>query len=152
MKNFLPTSIPIRTMSRASKRKAIPEWETKLTAAIADGLIAHDVFKTSSAIYGKLTYTTEFELPGGLLVRFESRPSPKHWGAVAISIVVEPDPKMDLDQRPNEVLPIMTSKGMRQGQVTAISTIYFGEPSPPHIALLYVNRFFSKRWRHVRGL
>lgn len=147
-----PASIPIRNRSRSVKSKGIPKWETKLTAAIADGLIAKDVFKTSSAIYGKLTYTTEFELPGGLLVRFESRPSPTHWGAVAISIVVEPNPPMDLDQRPCEVLPIMTPKGLRQGQVTAITTIHFREPAAPYIALLYVNRFFPKRWRHVGGL
>lgn len=145
-------STPIRNRSRSVKSRGIPKWETKLTAAIADGLIANDVLKISSAIYGKSTYTTEFELLGGLLVRVESRPSPKDWGAVDISIVVEPNPDTGLNQRPGEVLPIMTPKGLRQGQVTALSTIHFGQPGTPYIALLYVNRFFPKRWQHVCGL
>ena len=147
-----PASIPIRNRSRSVKSKGIPKWETKLTAAIADGLIAKDVFKTSSAMHSKFTYTSEFKLPGDILVRFESRPSSLYWGAVSISIVVAPHPHTDLNQRPCEVLPIMTPKGLRQGQVTALSTVHFGEPGPPYIALLYVNRFFPKRWRHVCGL
>ena len=152
MKNSPSGSIPIRTWSRSSKKYTIPEWETKLTAAIGDGLIAHDVFKTSSAAHGKKIYTSEFELPGGILVRFESRPSPNDWGSVDISIVVEPYPQTGRNQRPCEVLPIMTAKGRQQGQVIALSTIHFGEPGPPYIALLRVGRSFPRWWRHANSL
>lgn len=151
MKNS-PSLDPNKPWFRSSKKHPVPHWETTLAAAIGDGLIAEDVFKTSSAMHSKFTYTSEFKLPGDILVRFESRPSSLYWGAVSISIVVAPHPHTDLNQRPCEVLPIMTPKGLRQGQVTALSTVHFGEPGPPYIALLYVNRFFPKRWRHVCGL
>jgi len=151
MKNS-PLLDPNKPWFRSSKKHPVPQWETTLVAAIGDGLIAKDVFKTSSAIHSNLTSTSEFELPGEILVRFESRPSPSYSGAVNISIVVAPNPHTELNQRPCEVLPIMTPKGLRQGQVTALATIHFGERGPPYITLLYVNRFFPERWRHVCGV
>ena len=152
MKNPPSTSIPIRNKFRSSRRNAIPYWENNLSTAIGEGLTASGAFEWSSVTRNNLTFTGEFELPGGMLVRFKSHPSPRHWGAVDISIVVEPHPQTNLNNRPQDVLSIMTPKGLRQGQVTAMSTIHFGDRGTPYIALLCVNRAFPKRWQRVCGL
>ena len=138
--------------SRPSKKYALPKWENDLILAIEKGLIAQRVYEWSSATHLNLTYTGEFDLPGGIPVRIESRPARNGWGSVEISIVVDPDPPTNLNERPGEVLPIFSPKGLRQGQVTAVAGIHFGGYPTTTIGILYVKRGFPKRWRHVCGL
>ena len=138
--------------SRQSKKYALPKWEENLILAIEKGLIAQSVNEWSSATHLNLTYTGEFELPGGIPVRIESRPVRNNWGEVDVHIVVDPNPPAILDERPGEVLPIFSPKGLRQGQVTALARMHFGGYPTTAIGILYVKRGFIKRWRHVCGL
>ena len=135
-----------------SKKYAIPKWEAHLIAAIEDGLIAKCVYQSSSASHDNLTYTGEFELPGGIPVRFESRPARNNWGGVDVDMVVDPNPPANLNERPGGILPIFSPKGLRQGQVTAVAGMHFGGYPTTAIGILYVKRGFIKRWRHVCGL
>lgn len=143
---------PSYQLLRPSRHSAIPEWETELCTAIGEGLIAKDVFTWSSATRSNLIFTSEFDLPSEITVRFESRPSQQHWGAVDISIVVGPRANTNLNERLGTILPMFSAEGARQGDVTAVSRIYDGGWVTPSIALLYVSRQFSERWQHVCGL
>ena len=145
---ILPSSSP----TRPTKSNVIPKWEAELSAAVAKGIIAKGVFEWSSATRGELIFTSEFDISGQIPVRFESRPSPLHWGAVDISIVVDPHENKKLNERPGDIVPMFTRQGVRQGEATAIASIHDGDCARPGITFLYVSRRFRKRWQHVRGL
>ena len=135
--------------SHLSKRIYLRNWNAGLTAALAEGIVANRVFDWSSVNRNNLTFTGEFELPGGVAVRFESRPSAEYWGAVDLRIVVAPRPVTKLNERPGDVLPFSSPRGLRQGQATALGTIYLGSRKTPDITLLYVHHTFRRRWQHV---
>ena len=134
------------------RRNGIPDWESYLCAAIGRGLTAKDVFGWSLASRNNLIFTSEFDLPNEIPVRFESRPSGQHWGAVDINIVVAPRANSNLNQRPGDVLPMFSSQGLRQGEATAIACIYDVDCVRPGIALLFVSRELRRRLQHVPAL
>lgn len=143
---------PARTPSRRNIKYVTPKWESDLILALEKGLIAQGVYEWSSATHLNLSYTGEFKLPGGIPVRIKSCPARNNFGGVDINIVVEPNPPANLNERPGEVLPIFSPKGLRQGQVTAVAEMHFGGYPTTAIGILYVKRGFIKRWRHVCGL
>jgi hypothetical protein len=153
MLNIPRSTLPTMHQSlRSPRHRSIPEWETKLCAAIGDGLVAKGVFDWSSARRGNLILTSEFDLPGDIPVRFESSPSQQHFGAVDVSIVVYPRANLSLGERPGDIGPLLSSKGVRQGDATAMACIYDRECGPPGIALLYVSRWLQRKWQHVCDL
>ncbi len=130
------------------RRRRIPEWENALCTAIGNGLVAMDLFDRSSSRRGNIIYKSEFEIPGSIHVRFESRPS-RHWGAVDVSIVVSLTNDLASNEAPEDITPLLSPKGTRQGAATAMACIYDTECGTPGISLLYVSRQLQRRWRHV---
>lgn len=150
MLNIPRNTFPTMHQSHRSPRlRAIPEWEINLGAEIGDGLVAKGIFDWSSAQRGNLIFTSEFNLPGEILVRFESCPSRQYSGAVDVSIVVCPRPNVDSKVRPWDILPLLSPKGVRQGEATAIARIYDRDCRTPSIALLYVSRWLQREWRYA---
>ena len=143
------TSLTRPQSQRSPRHPGVPEWETKLRVGIGDGLVARQIFDWSSARQGNLIFTSEFDLPGELLVSFESCPSQQHWGAVDVSIVVCPRATLGSSKRPGDILPLLSPLGRRQGEATAIATMHDGDCSPPYPAFLYVSRWLQRRWPHV---
>jgi hypothetical protein len=143
---------PSRSLRRFSNRDTVPIWQARLSAALVQGITAKRGFEISSSTRGNLICTSEFELPGEILVLIETSPSRMYWRAIDVKIVVDPHRPRTLDERPGCVLPMSCTEGWEQGQVTALSTIHVGSSVPLGISYLYVNPRFPKRCQHVCGL
>ena len=136
-------------MHKSPQITSLQKWETAFCAEIAEGLAAKGVFDWSSARRANLIFTSEFELPGQILTRFEARPSQNLWGAVDVTIVVSPRKEHNSDGRMEDVLPLENLKGVRQGEATAMAVIIDGRCTPSSIAIYYVSQRLRRQLRHV---
>lgn len=136
-------------MHKSHQIASLPKWENAFCAAISEGLDAKAAFEWSSAQHANLIFTSEFELPGQIPVRFEARPSQSLWGAVVVTIVVSPRKEHNSDGRMGDVLPLVDMKGVHQGEATAKAFLIDGRCTPSSIAIYYVSQRLQRQWRHV---
>ena len=134
----------------AARTAAQGAAETVLRKSIGQALMDRGAYEWSSSAECGLIFTADFELPGGIPARFESRPS-RLWGDVEVTVVIYPRDYRRPLQRPCTVLSLGTRAGFYQGEATAFVCITYNQILPPNVSLFYVSPKLKRELRNVCG-